>query len=84
MRAAIEDLRAADPEAIELLASALVTNSVKHSAISEGDVVDVMLFRDAAGAVRVEVADDGPGFDPDVVPGFGLKALDRTPHRVLG
>jgi signal transduction histidine kinase len=66
-RRAIGKLRAdLDPplmETLRLLVTELVTNSVRHTA------ADSMTLRIAVGraAVLTEVADTGPGFDPECV-----------------
>ena len=72
---------------LELLVSEMVTNSVKHSGRSDRHV-DVSI-RAAPDAVRVEVRDGGPGFEP-IPPraapppgagGWGLFILDRLATR---
>jgi anti-sigma regulatory factor (Ser/Thr protein kinase) len=83
-RRAIGKLRAdLDPplmETLRLLVTELVTNSVRHTA------ADSMTLRIAVGraAVLTEVADTGPGFDPDCVEqagddntGWGLFLVER-------
>ena len=76
----IEDLR--------LLTSEVVTNSVRHAGLVPGDTiglaVDVSKRR-----VRVEVADDGPSFDPSDLPesspegtgGWGLLLVEQLSDR---
>ena len=76
----IEDLR--------LLTSEVVTNSVRHAGLVPGDTiglaVDVSKRR-----VRVEVADDGPSFDPSDLPesspegtgGWGLRIVEQLSDR---
>ncbi len=58
----------------------LVENAVKHgiSRRAEGGEVRV-LAREEGGALRVEVIDDGPGFDPAALPerGHGLRSVER-------
>jgi two-component sensor histidine kinase len=62
---------------VSLLATELVTNSVRHV---EGDReirLDALL---AEGYARIEVTDRGAGFDPEVrhtVSGFGLRLVDK-------
>jgi anti-sigma regulatory factor (Ser/Thr protein kinase) len=86
-RKAISTLRAdLDPllmETLRLLVTELVTNSVRHT-----DAPTITL-RVAIGkaAVLTEVADDGPGFDPDCVKnagiddcGWGLFLVQRLAH----
>ena len=83
-RRAIAGLRAdLDPpllETLRLLVTELVTNSVRHTA------ADSLTLRVAIGksAVLTEVADSGPGFDPECVEragddntGWGLFLVQR-------
>jgi anti-sigma regulatory factor (Ser/Thr protein kinase) len=83
-RRAIGKLRAdLDPplmETLRLLVTELVTNSVRHTA------ADSVTLRVAVGkaAVLTEVADTGPGFDPECVEhagddntGWGLFLVER-------
>lgn len=64
----IEDLR--------LLTSEIVTNAVRHAGLAQEDTIGVAVFA-SERRVRVEVADDGPGFDPSDVP-------EPSPERVAG
>src|SRR3954449_9543264 len=50
-------------QVISLLASELVANSVRHA---DADHIAI-LFSVVPDHVRVEVADDGPGFDPSEI-----------------
>ncbi len=74
-----------------LLVSELVTNAVRHAGLTQGDhvVVRVDLHPDR---IRVEVADPGPGFDPDdarayadsregLPGGWGLRLVDEVADR---
>jgi anti-sigma regulatory factor (Ser/Thr protein kinase) len=66
-----------------LLASEIVTNSIRHAGLTEKDRI-VLAARLAKEFVRVEVRDPGPGFDPDVrhgVSGYGLRMLDMLASR---
>ncbi len=66
-----------------LLASELVTNSIRHAARSENDRI-ILAARMTPEWVRVEVRDNGPGFDPDVrhrAEGFGLRMMDTLASR---
>jgi anti-sigma regulatory factor (Ser/Thr protein kinase) len=87
-RGAIAKLRAdLDPplmETLRLLVTELVTNSVRHTA------ADSVTLKIAIGksAVLTEVADTGPGFDPQLVEqsadedtGWGLFLVQRLAHR---
>src|SRR5918998_1436244 len=61
-----------------LLASEVVTNSVRHAGLGEDDRI-VLAARMTPEFVRVEVRDPGSGFDADVrhgLPGHGLRMLD--------
>jgi anti-sigma regulatory factor (Ser/Thr protein kinase) len=74
-------------ETVRLLVTELITNSVRHGDPGEEPVkVSVTLTE---GAVRVEVSDAGPGFEPPPRPdqplespsGWGLYLVDRLAHR---
>jgi two-component sensor histidine kinase len=66
---------------VSLLATELVTNSVRHAAVP-GDIrIEATL---AEGYARIEVIDGGSGFDPEVrheVNGFGLRLVDKLASR---
>jgi two-component sensor histidine kinase len=66
---------------VSLLATELVTNSVRHAGVP-GDIrIDAIL---AEGFARIEVVDGGRGFDPEVrheVNGFGLRLVDKLASR---
>jgi anti-sigma regulatory factor (Ser/Thr protein kinase) len=70
-------------ETMRLLVTELVANSVKHTT-SESVGLKVVVGR---GAVLVEVADDGDGFDPERNPGpqedsgWGLFLVERLANR---
>jgi anti-sigma regulatory factor (Ser/Thr protein kinase) len=68
---------------VRLLVSELVTNSVQHAQVAAEDsiVLDVSF---SGKAVRVEVRDDGPGFEPPASPppedadaGWGLFLVEQ-------
>ena len=66
-----------------LLASELVTNSVRHAGLKESDRI-LLAARLGPEFVRVEVRDPGRGFDPDVrhgASGYGLRMLDMLASR---
>lgn len=66
---------------VSLLATELVTNSVRHAAASSDIRIEAVL---ADGFARVEVLDRGSGFDPEVrhsVNGFGLRLVDKLASR---
>lgn len=64
---------------VALLTSELIGNAVRHAGL-RADQRIVFFARLAEGHVHVEVADPGPGFDPEVrhdTQGFGLRLLDK-------
>ena len=83
IRPALNDMSKSEQEIVELLAASLVTNAVRHSGMSEPDVVEVAVYRNDVRTVRIEVTDIGPGFAPASVShrGFGLQVLDFLASR---
>ena len=90
-RHALSGLRSIPPEHLEtakLLVTELVTNSVRHAGLRSDQSIGVTVTR-FAGALRIEVTDQGPGFDrrrPVGDPllaggGRGLMLLDRLSDR---
>ena len=80
-------LEPAAMEDVRLLVSELVTNSVRHSHSGRGETIglDVKLAR---GTVRVEVCDDGIGFEPrprkpgqSKAGGWGLYLVEKLADR---
>jgi anti-sigma regulatory factor (Ser/Thr protein kinase) len=71
---------------IQLLVSELVTNSVRHAALTPEDRIRLRVFR-GPKLVRVEVSDPGPGFDPPPAPpvssesGRGLSFVEQISDR---
>jgi len=62
--------------AIGLIANELVTNALKYAfRTKESGVVNVSLARDASGAVRLTIADDGDGCPDDSTPGLGSQIV---------
>lgn len=68
---------------VRLLVSELVTNSVQHAGIGPEDSIRLRLRIDG-GTVRVEVRDNGPGFDAPASPpprdadkGWGLFLVEQ-------
>lgn len=53
---------------VRLLVSELVTNSVQHAKVGPDDSILLRLAIDP-GSVRVEISDNGPGFEPPEDPG---------------
>lgn len=56
-----ESLPASILEDLKLLLSELITNSIRHTGLGSGDVIEVKVTR-SPGIVRAEVTDHGPGF----------------------
>ena len=74
-------------ENARLLVSELVTNSVRHAAASDGAVI-MLTVHMSEGMVRVEVADSGPGFEPEPpnpsmyqTSGWGLYLVEQIADR---
>ena len=74
-------------DAIQLLVTELVTNSVIHAGLLPGDEIELSITRSRAG-LRVEVADRGAGFVPPPPPddpfaenGRGLALVDMLSDR---
>ena len=72
---------------LTLLASELVTNSIRHGGVTERGVVHMRLSHRGA-TFRVEVEDLGPGFEPrtpkaapDRTSGYGLVLVERLSRR---
>lgn len=72
-------------QVVVLLASELVSNAVRHAGASEVAI----RFETVASRVRVEVADEGGGFDPSGLTaptaggagGWGLRLVDELANR---
>jgi len=66
-RRAVNELAASAPletrNAVELVVSELVTNSLKHAELGAEDRIGLVANRSRA-LIRVEVKDPGPGFEP--------------------
>lgn len=68
---------------VSLLTSEIVGNAVRHASLRREDQI-VFFARISGDHVRVEVADRGPGFDPEIrhhTAGFGLRLLDKLAAR---
>lgn len=89
-RRAVEALTAELPartlEDLRLLVSELVTNSIRHAGVGADGAVELSI-RLIGGGVRVEVTDEGAGFEPPVEPdpgtesGWGLYLVDQISDR---
>ena len=67
---------------VTLLATEIVGNAVRHAGL-RGDQRIVFFARLAEDFARIEVADQGEGFDPETVEteGFGLRLLEKLANR---
>src|SRR5215217_2008247 len=67
---------------VTLLATEIVGNAVRHAGL-RGDQRIVFFARLAEDFARIEVADQGDGFDPETVEteGFGLRLLAKLASR---
>ena len=72
---------------VDLLVSELITNSVRHSGAGRDATIE-LVAKAATDKVRIEVSDEGPGFDPvaearreHYVGGYGLKLVDQLANR---
>jgi anti-sigma regulatory factor (Ser/Thr protein kinase) len=88
-RRAVESLLRLEGELLEtvkLLVSELVTNSVRHAGLPAEAAIGLRA-RAADQLVRVEVTDQGPGFDPAARPepseagGWGLRLVESLSDR---
>jgi signal transduction histidine kinase len=64
----------------------LVENAVRHGIdpSEKGGRIDVSARHEAGGAIRVVVADSGPGMSPSAVPGTGLSNLESRLRGFFG
>ncbi len=72
---------------VQLLVNELVTNSVKHSGLEEGARIELRVAIQR-NLVRVQVTDQGDGFEPrdrdaplTHASGWGLYLVDKLAHR---
>lgn len=88
-RHALDGMRGVLPEArsdVGLLVSELVTNSIRHGGSRADSAIEVVATA-VPEKVRVEVADDGPGFDlaeaqrDREIGGYGLKLVEQLANR---
>jgi anti-sigma regulatory factor (Ser/Thr protein kinase) len=82
-----EDVDTSLLEDVRLLVDELVTNSVKHAGLEDGQWIGLSV-QTAMTRVRVEVSDAGGGFEPDGHAaasdrgsGWGLLLVDRMSDR---
>jgi anti-sigma regulatory factor (Ser/Thr protein kinase) len=81
------ELEARDYEALRLLVSELVTNAVRHGGARSRQKIGLSV-RWSDATIRIEVSDQGGGFEPPKSPpvpsangGFGLLIVDRLCSR---
>ena len=67
---------------VDLLATEVIGNAVRHAELRDGQRI-VFFARISDDFARVEIADPGPGFDPEVVTsnGYGLRLLKALATR---
>ena len=85
VRRALRDAGLSDDleHSVTLLATEIVGNSVRHAGMGPGEKI-VFFARLTPDHVRCEIADTGPGFDPDTrndASGFGLRLVDKLATR---
>jgi two-component sensor histidine kinase len=74
------------PEDVEhtvmLLSTEIVANAIRHAGLSPDQRI-VFFARVQGDFARIEVADPGPGFDPDDIDaeGFGVRLLNKLAAR---
>jgi two-component sensor histidine kinase len=81
----LDDLDREAASAVALVASELVTNSVRHAAAGDGTAIELEATVDR-GRVRLTVRDAGHGFDPAAssdagIGGWGLQVVDSLVDR---
>jgi anti-sigma regulatory factor (Ser/Thr protein kinase) len=66
-----------------LLATEVVGNAVRHAGMHPAERIVFFATVLNGGRIRIQVADAGPGFDPDTVQtdGYGLALLDQLASR---
>jgi len=89
-RVGLEPFAATVPDSVlqaaRLMVSELVSNSVKHAGLPDHEVVTVTA-QSSRDRMRVEVADGGLGFEPDLPPqpgdtsGWGLFLVEQMADR---
>jgi two-component sensor histidine kinase len=66
---------------VKLIVSELVTNSIEHGELADGDRIEVHARVDPRGSLHVEVRDPGPGPPADARSGMGWRILERLADR---
>jgi len=74
-------------EALRLVVSEVVTNSIRHGGMASDGCVEIRVDVNP-NRLRLEIVDDGPGFTPDASPtpldepgGWGLYLVDSLTDR---
>src|SRR3954447_2643999 len=68
---------------VDLLTTELIANSVRHAQLDPDQRI-VFAARFVSDYIHVEIADPGPGFDPDAAMsgrGFGLRMVEKLASR---
>jgi two-component sensor histidine kinase len=68
---------------VTLLATELIANSLRHAGLDPGRDRIVFFGRMQPDLVRIEIGDNGPGFEPERVDsdGMGLRMLRKLASR---
>ena len=80
-----EGIPPATREDLQLLMSEVVTNAIRHGGAQDGRAVVIRIVEEP-GEIRVEVSDNGPGFErhaptPRTDGGWGLFFVDKLASR---
>ena len=74
-------------DALRLVVSEVVTNSIRHGEVGPDGCVEITVDVDPS-RLRLEITDDGPGFEPGATPtpldepgGWGLYLVDSLADR---
>jgi anti-sigma regulatory factor (Ser/Thr protein kinase) len=84
-RRALHDARLSEDlqHTVDLLATELIANSVRHGQLAADQRI-LFSARFVSDYIHVEIADPGPGFDPDAARngrGYGLRMVDKLASR---
>jgi two-component sensor histidine kinase len=66
---------------VKLIVSELVTNSIEHGRLTDGDRIEIHARVSPGGALYVEVRDPGPGPPANARCGLGWRILERLADR---
>ena len=63
-----EDWNDRDVFGVHLAVEEALVNAIKHGNHEDADKVVEIQYRTTPGCVQIEIADQGPGFDPSIIP----------------